>query len=66
MGFISHNPRGGNEKEKCNIINIRCAHTQRQMALANIWGKRSLVDYCKIKVGVGREEYIITGMTGVN
>jgi hypothetical protein len=41
------------------MIKIRCRDIQRPMALANIWGRSSLVDYCKIKVGGYREEYLI-------
>jgi hypothetical protein len=37
---------------------IRCAN-MGQMALANIWGICSLVDYWKINVTLGREKYAV-------
>jgi hypothetical protein len=36
LDFIWHKIRGRQEMEVCNIVQIRCADTQRHMSLANI------------------------------
>lgn len=40
------------------MIKLRCQDIQRQMILANIQVKCSLVYYCEIKEGCGTENYI--------
>ena len=59
LRLIWHYWCGRNKKKICKMIKIRCRDIQRQMALANVQGKTSMVIYCEIKVGGCREECIV-------